>query len=76
MEEESKPYCNKFNKSQSNRIPVDCLKDASGNLAATLAVARGRLTRMSNLVIAHLSADLFFSSPFGWFHHVAARRAP
>jgi len=24
MEEESKPYCHKFNKSQSNRLPVDC----------------------------------------------------
>jgi len=24
MEEESKPYCHKFNRSQSNRLPVDC----------------------------------------------------
>jgi len=44
MEEESKPYCHKFNRSQSNRLPVDCLKDSSGNLAATPAVSTGRLT--------------------------------
>jgi len=25
MEEESKPYCRKFNKSHSSRVPVDCL---------------------------------------------------
>jgi len=24
MREESKPYCHKFNRSQSNRLPVDC----------------------------------------------------
>jgi len=24
MEEESKPYCHKFNKSQSNRVSVGC----------------------------------------------------
>jgi len=24
MEEESKPYCQKFYESQSNRLPVDC----------------------------------------------------
>jgi len=75
MEEESKPYCHKFNRSQSNRLPVDCLKDSSGNLAATPAVARGRLTRMSSPA-TRLSADVFFSSPVGWFHHVAGRRAP
>jgi len=54
MEEESKPYCHKFNRSQSNRLPVDSLKNSSGNLAVTPAVARGRLTRMSNLAIARL----------------------
>jgi len=75
MEEESKPYCHKFNRSQPNRLPVDCLKDSGGNLAATPAVARGRLTRMSNRTTAHLSADVFFSSPIGGFHHVAGRRA-
>jgi len=76
MEEESKPYCHKFNRSQSNRLPADCLKDSNGNLAATTAVARGILTRMSNLATARLSADVFFSSPIGCFHHVAGRRAP
>jgi len=25
MEEESKPYCHKFNSSQSIRLPVDCI---------------------------------------------------
>jgi len=25
MEEESKPYFHKFNRSQSNRLPVDCI---------------------------------------------------
>jgi len=25
MKEESKPYCHKFNRSQSNRVPADCL---------------------------------------------------
>jgi len=25
MGEESKSYCHKFNRSQSNRVPVDCL---------------------------------------------------
>jgi len=24
MEEESKPYCHEFNRSQSNRLSVDC----------------------------------------------------
>jgi len=24
MEEESKPYCQKFNRYQSNRVPEDC----------------------------------------------------
>jgi len=35
MKEESKPCYHQFNWSQSNRLPVDCLKDSSGNLAAT-----------------------------------------
>jgi len=32
MEEESKPYRHKFNRSRSIRLPVDCLKDSIGNI--------------------------------------------
>jgi len=48
MEEEIKPCCYKFYRSQSNRLSVDCLKDSSGNLVATQAVARGGLTEPGN----------------------------
>jgi len=44
MEEESKPCCHKFYRSQSNRLSVDFLKDSSENLVTTPAVGRGRLT--------------------------------
>jgi len=43
MEEESSPYCHKFNRSQSNRLPEDRLKDSSGYLVATSRMVRGRL---------------------------------
>ena len=43
MEEESSLYCHEFNKSQSIRLPVDCSKDYSGNLAATPRTVRSRL---------------------------------
>jgi len=46
MEEESIPYCHKFNRSQFIRLPVDCSKDSSGNLAATPRTVRRRLIQV------------------------------
>jgi len=43
MEEESGPHHHKFHRSQSIRLPVDCSKDSSRNLAATPRTVRRRL---------------------------------
>jgi len=44
MEEESSPYCHIFSRSQSIRLPVDCLKDSSGNLVVASRLVRRGLT--------------------------------
>jgi len=59
MEEESKPYCHKFYGSQSNRLSVDSLKDSSGNLAATPAIARGRLTELGHRALTYVFCHVF-----------------
>jgi len=46
MEEESGPYLHIFNKSQSIRLPVECSRDSSGNLAATPRTVRRRLNQV------------------------------
>jgi len=38
MEEESKPYCHKFNRSQSNRVPVGCWMFPVGNFFLTIGL--------------------------------------
>jgi len=40
MEEESSPYCHKFSRSQSIRLPVDCLKTPAGILLLLLGWSR------------------------------------
>jgi len=44
VEEESSPHCHIFNRSQSIRLPVDCLRDSSGHLVATPRLVRRGLT--------------------------------